>query len=222
VNDSYLDRRRRLLVQLLAGSPLLIPSIAGAMGNKPLNPTIYRLKGNAKVNGQPVSEATLIKLGDKIETGDNSEMVFIVGKDAFLARGNTQVETSGANGVVKTLRLISGAVLSVHAPGEKQIVTPVATLGIRGTGVYTEAFDEKSYFCTCYGHTLIQSNDDPTISKEIKTTHHDEPVWVNRRSEGVEITKAKMWNHTDAELEMLESTVGREPPFEGHLGGYRY
>ena len=50
------------------------------------------------------------------------------------------------------LRVVTGAVLSVFSPGEsKTLRTSTATIGIRGTAVYLEAEESRTYVCTCYG-----------------------------------------------------------------------
>ncbi len=48
-----------------------------------------------------------------------------------------------------------------------QVGTPVGTIGIRGTGFYTESAPDRTYFCTCYGHTRIEvagGGEDPKTS----------------------------------------------------------
>ena len=55
----------------------------------------------------------------------------------------------------------TGKLLSVHARGSNvQMSTVVATIGIRGTGVYLEADPEQTYVCTCYGVTDISANNE--------------------------------------------------------------
>lgn len=116
-------------------------------------------------------------------------------------------------GVVDILRLLGGAVLSVFGSGKKKIKTPTAIIGIRGTGTYLEVVDRETYLCTCYGKTEITSNDDPSVTENISTRHHEEPRFIRNTAQGVIIKKAPVRNHSDAELIMLESTVGRKPPF---------
>ena len=66
------------------------------------------------------------------------------------------------------------------------------------------------YFCLCYGDAVV---DGPGMaSKTVKTTHHEEPLIL--RDGGVMTAEPGPFrNHSDAELIMLESLVGREPPF---------
>ena len=100
--------------------------------------------------------------------------------------------------------------------------TPIATIGIRGTGVYMESDPDVSYLCTCYGKTQISSNEDPNDSIILETTHHDEPKYITKDARsGSRIIKAPFKHHTDLELKMLETLVGREVPFglEGNLYG---
>lgn len=186
------------------------------------NRQIHTLKGTVKINGQIPAASTIIKPGDEIFTGDNSKFVFHQGKDAYLLRGNTQIQLEGDNSLVDTLRIVSGAVLSVFGSGNKKIITPVATAGIRGTGTYFEVDENETYFCTCYGDTRIESNNDPSVTELLSTTHHESPRYIRNSTEGSYIEKAPVKNHSDEELIMLEATVGREPPFGTDIdeGGY--
>lgn len=177
------------------------------------NRQIHKLKGTVTINGDALSETTIIKPGDEIITGENTEFVFHQGKDAYLLRSNSSMKLEGNSTLVDTLRILSGAVLSVFGSGNKQIITPVATAEIRGTGTYFEVDDESTYFCTCYGETILTSNTDPEVTESISTTHHESPRYVKRSTQGSYIEQAPVKNHTDAELIMLEATVGREPPF---------
>ena len=161
----------------------------------------------------------MIKPGDTIETGEDSEIVFTQGKDAYLLRSNTRMILNNNKGFVDILRLFSGAVLSVFGSGRKQIKTPTAIIGIRGTGMYLEVTEQQTYLCTCYGKTEITSNDDPSVTENISTRHHEEPRFIRNTAQGAIIKKAPVLNHNDAELIMLESTVGRKPPFLDNSSG---
>ena len=212
--------RRRLLKYLLAGS-VAYPATSSAFwffnDDKEIKP-IHRWSGSIKINGYPLQPTSMIKPGDTIETGEDSEIVFTQGKDAYLLRSNTRIILIN-NGIVDILRLLSGAVLSVFGSGKKQIKTPTATIGIRGTGTYLEATERETYLCTCYGKTEITSNDDPSVTDSISTQHHEEPRFIRNTAQGAIIEKAPVRNHSDAELIMLESTVGRKPPFLDNPSG---
>ncbi len=101
----------------------------------------------------------------------------------------------------------------------------VATIGIRGTGIYIESDPEKSYICTCYGHTRISANADPNVTLDIVTKHHDKPVYVLPSSSGnALLVAAPVKNHSDVELDLIERLVGRRAPFsyrnKGEVGDY--
>jgi hypothetical protein len=118
------------------------------------------------------------------------------------------------------LRIATGAVLSVFAPRErKQIETPSAAIGIRGTAVYVEVEPQRTYVCTCYGEAVLSARDDPSSRETVRTEHHDQPRYIMARGAPQMIMSAPVVNHTDAELSLLESVVGREPPFVGK--GYK-
>lgn len=209
--------RRIILSRLAAGgalaaaAPFLIRH-ALAMGNRLYTQGIHKLEGTVLLNNIPATQGMLVKAGDRISTGDNSLAIFVIDRDAYLLRSNSQLEVSGINAVIKTLNLIAGKMLSVFDKGEKKIIVPTATLGIRGTAIYAEADPVRSYLCTCYGTVNIQHNSNPSVQETVVTKKHDAPRYIYATGEQL-IVKAPMINHTDDELFMLEALVGRMPEF---------
>jgi len=158
-----------------------------------------------------------VKPGDVVVTGRDAELVMVVGRDAFLVRANSRVEFSGdaARLAVAALRVVTGAVLSVFEPGaRKRIQTATASIGIRGTGVYVEVDEMRTYVCTCYGEAELTPVGDPKAGETVRTTHHDQPRYIYPRGMPRMIEHAPVINHTDAELVLLESLVGRKVPFD--------
>jgi hypothetical protein len=213
-------RRRDLLKGTLvaaaavAVSPLRVIQEALALGA--VESGVYRIKGTVLVNGRTATEQMPLKAGDVIVTGRGAELVFVANKDAFLVRENTRIELGGSAGaiILTGFRVITGAVLSVFERGRpKRVVTSTATVGIRGTGLYVESEPTRSYVCTCYGVADIEANANPSFRETVETRHHDEPRYVYATGETM-IANAAMQNHSDSELVMLESLVGREVPFE--------
>ena len=220
------DPRRRLLVKLLsAGAFSGLPMsrvLADVFGEKPQklpsDRSIYRLSGQVSVNGIPATLKTRIGPNDTIETGKSSEVVFINGVSAFVLRESSRMslgQQQATNVMVNALRLVTGKVLAVFGPNTPQRFTTItATIGIRGTGVYAETDPEQTYFCTCYGVTDINANSDPNSRRTVTSKHHDEPVYVLANAkDGRTIRKAPFINHTDQELMLLETLVGRTTPF---------
>jgi hypothetical protein len=157
-----------------------------------------------------------LKPGDVVTTGRDAELVVVVGKDAFLMRANSRVEYAGdaAQLIVSGLRVVTGALLSVFEPGKpKTIRTATATIGIRGTAVYIEIEEKRTYVCTCYGVADLVPVDDPAAAETVRTKHHDEPRFIYTKGMPRMMEKAPVFNHSDAELTMLESLVGRTTPF---------
>jgi len=222
------DPRRRTLIQMLAAglfgtgsaaSNLALAQILGSPPSKlPPGKSIYRISGEVTVNGQKANLETRIGGGSTIETGRDSELVYAVGESAYIARPNTQivVETSAAEASVVTgLRLLAGKLLSVF-PSRRpvQLQTRTASIGIRGTGVYLESEPDQTYFCTCYGVADVSAIDDPTSKETVAAKHHDRPLYIVASGPaGRKIRNAPFINHTDQELMLIETLVGRQPPF---------
>lgn len=211
--------RRKWLLRTVAS--LGISALPGAvrhalaMGERPAAPGLYRVEGDVRVNGRAAAVGQLVRAGDIIETGVHSQAVFVVGRDAYLLRAGSRLETVGREMLIDALRIVTGKLLSVLGPGARRIETPSATIGIRGTGIYVEAEPERTYVCTCYGIADIQANDKPEVRETVETKHHDQPRYVYGKSmPSIKmIDSAPVINHTDAELTMLEALVGRRPPF---------
>ena len=164
--------------------------------------------GEVYINGKKATKNSVVKLGDFIKTGKNSKVRFNIGKDAFLAKGNTKFSINEKGGL-KSLNVVTGGVLAVFEKGgNHEVKTENMTAGIRGTGVYLEQNEGKAYFCTCYGKTELDTH------KEHQTyeAHHHNMVWVKDNGEISHASEQK--NHTDEELRELEAMVGRVPEFD--------
>jgi hypothetical protein len=226
------DPRRRILIQALAAG--FFSSAGGAAaqifgrspGRLPSGQSIYRVSGNVSVNSQAATLQTRISPGDTVETAPNGEIIFAVAEEAFLLRGGSRMvieKPPERSGLATAMRLVTGKVLSVFGKGRPtRIVTATSTIGIRGTGVYAETDPEQTYFCTCYGIAEIAANNDPTSKETVVATHHDKPLYILAKSskQGASIRKAPFINHTDQELMLIESLVGRTPPFVFPLENY--
>jgi hypothetical protein len=181
----------------LKGSAAML-LVREALAQGRLEPGVYRRQGDVKISG------------DSVLTGADGEIVFVVDKDAMLVRRNSEVSLL-KNG----LRIVTGAILSVFGGGRRELRTPTANIGIRGTAVYIEAEPSRTYVCTCYGEALLEPRGDPAARETVRTEHHEQPRYIMAQGAPQMILRAPVVNHTDAELVFLESLAGREPPFVG-------
>lgn len=224
------NQRRSFLKRTLQGSLLSIATsgelfapIVHALGQipdkVPAGKSVYELRGEVFVDGKLANMDTFITANSTIETKSNSYIIFVVGKDAHIVRENSRLNLNESNSLENGLRLLSGKILSVFGQRSKKqptynIRTTTATIGIRGTAVYTEAYPDYSYVCTCYGATQINSNTDNTINESIFSEHHDHPRFVHLNPQnGKLIETAPVINHSDEELMLVESLCNRIPPF---------
>ena len=243
--DPRFDARRAFLVRALSagwlagGAGWSLPAFAALFGKLPgklpEGRSVFEIKGQVLVNGQPATEQTVIRPSDKITTGSNSYLIAAVGSNAFILRDRSTLELGGGNPLKTAMRLLTGKLLGVFGKlADRQqlsIHTPAATIGIRGTGVYAESDPDKTYLCTCYGTTelVAQADYEPAAAPDksgkkqaapepekarVVAQHHDAPKYILARPEnGKRITPAPFINHTDLELMTLEALVGREVPF---------
>ena len=223
--DRVSNDRRRFVARLAAAGALGAGGLSGfmsrALAKGDLPPGINQLKGTATVNGRPAAIGTPVTPRDRIATGPGSTAVVVVAGDAFLVRENTTFEFAETGGVLSRVLIQSGRVLSVFGKKPVVIKARTATIGIRGTGAYLEVDPDKVYFCLCYGEADL---DGPGMSarKRIKTTHHESPLVITDKGGAMAAVPGPVMNHTDDELMLLESLVGREPPFSTFPSGNRY
>ncbi len=226
LDEQHDDARRAFLVRALSlgllagGSGWQLEALAGIFGDLPgrlpEGRSIFSLKGEVLVNGQPATRETLIGPQDRLRTGPGASLVAVVGQDALILRERSELQLDAGRAVRQFFRLVSGAMLTVFGQRDRELAvqTPTATIGIRGTGVYFEVDPEKTYVCTCYGRVRIAAAGDPQQREEIVARHHDAPRYVLAKpQDGRLIVPAGFQDHTDLELMTLEALVGRTVPF---------
>jgi len=214
--------RRQWLRIAAASVAVQMAGLRGALAAGSVEKGVHRVRGDVRVNGVPAKEGMDVKARDVITTGPASDVVFVIGRDAFLIRANSRIEVEGVLGalVLTGLRVVTGAILSVFNPGERKTLrTATATIGIRGTALYLEADASRTYVCTCYGEAEIVSVADPTARETVRTTHHEQPRYVMGSGAPKMLMGAPVINHTDVELDMLEWLVGRHTPFVERSNG---
>jgi len=225
--DKIDDPRRRWLIQALgAGYFSTLPmaqALAQVLGSRPEKlpegRSVYRVQGRVLVDGKEANLQTPVTPTSTIETPANGEIVYVQNQNSYIQRGASRVVLERAptpeGGFAAGLRIVTGALLSVFPRGAPmQLRTKTATVGIRGTGVYLEADDEQTYFCTCYGVAEVSANEDPQSKDTVAASHHDRPLYIlAKEPKGRNIRKAPFINHTDQELMLVETLVGRKPPF---------
>ena len=222
-NASDNSRRRTALLALIGGGVGLSGLLQNVLAqNPPRTQGLQRMRGEVRVNGNVASAGTPVQGGDSVETSPGGFAVLVVGQDAFLLRDNTRVDFAGSGQLLDVVRLVSGKLLGVFATGgNRQLQTPTASIGIRGTGAYLEADPQRTYFCLCYGSADVAANNSEARAS-YSTMHHESPRYIYGDGRSDAIVPASVTNHTDSELVMLETLVGRSPPTGFMEAPYRY
>lgn len=178
---------------------------------------IVELTGDALVNGARLLPQQTIQSGDEVATGPGSSLVFVIGGSAFRVRQNSQmlVGRGSSLSTVALLRLVTGAVASVwNRGGQRSIVLPTLTAGIRGTGVYAEVMADqggRGYFCNCYGTVDMTAGGQSVVSR----ADYHQAFWGEvAPREGRWLTPAGAINHGDEELEALAHLIGQRTQWE--------
>ena len=194
-----------------------------AMGGMPMalaqqRSNVVEFVGDIALNGQRMLPQQTVQTGDEIATGPASRLVFVIGNAAFHVRQNSRitVERGITLNTVSLLRLLSGAVVSVFGRGgNRSIVTPNLTAGIRGTGVYTEIMDDqggRTYFCNCYGTVDVAAGGG---QRTVSESSYHQSFWGEPEARnGRFLRPAKAINHTDEELEFLAGLIGQRTAWQ--------
>jgi len=218
--DMHRTQRRALLA---LGAAMSIPAaLRLALAQSSAAQGVRNTRGEVRINGKPAEPGSTVLPGDAIETGRRGYATFVVGEDAFLMRANSRAELIGSGALVSAMQLVTGKLLSVFGGGRnRRLVTATASIGIRCTGAYLEAEKARTYFCLCYGTADVAATMGGA-QETVTTTHHESPRYIYGDGRSRAIVPAYMSNHTDSELMLLESLVGRSPPTEFMMGGGRY
>ncbi len=221
----FYTARRKLLLWIVGGGlfgPFCFPQLirlALAMGTRDYPQGMQLVEGEVRVNNIPVTKGAPVQIGDTIITGDDSQAIVVMNRSVYLLRENTRLvlaeepDNSAREKTVSILKLLNGKVLSVFGRGKRRLETATAVMGVRGTAVYLESDPIRTYVCPCYGRVEIISRHDPSIREKVRTVSHEKPRFVYGAGAEKILAEAPVFNHSDAELIMLESMVGRIPPF---------
>lgn len=159
-------------------------------------------------------ELDLKKMGIVTVKSNNHSKVFTLGKNAFLLSEDSEVEIHADpdNLILNSIRLISGAVHGVFEPNsnhKRELITPDAIVGIRGTAVYAryEPENDRTYCCLCYGKVHMQCSN--TNTSQLLNAGYHTPRIIDKQ--GISVATNVPMLHNDEDLVMLEASVGREP-----------
>jgi hypothetical protein len=207
--DSELLWTRRRDVLLATAATVGSMASGAVLGQTRSN--IVALIGDARLNGRTMSRSDVIQPGDTVETGPGSALVFTISNSSFHLRQNTRmtIDRGRSQFLVSALRLVTGALVSVWGRrASRTITTPALTIGIRGTGVYTEAReDERTYFCNCYGTVDLSAGRTQVVSQ----ADYHQSFWVEpERPQDQRMRPAQAINHSDEELEFLAALIGQQ------------
>jgi hypothetical protein len=93
----------------------------------------------------------------------------------------------------------------------------LATLSIRGTGIYARSDNEGVHYCLCYGHSNLASHNHSVDLDTASKFHKDLIVLKDGNIRTPKFTERK-FDHTSQENIQLEKLLNRPSPFGG---GYR-
>ncbi|HEY5898727.1 MAG TPA: hypothetical protein VIV54_14255, partial [Burkholderiales bacterium] len=173
---------RRFFLAAMTGALLPLPARSQAPWG-----VVRELSGEVTLNDFPVTRASALRAGQSLRTGADGRIWFMLGGDAYFLRPNStlRLDTSRpSEPVVDFLRLVTGALGSTFARGmRRSLVTPTATIGIRGTGVYLECTRDVTYACTCFGTTEISSTPTGSMMETVAvSTQNHQARMIHRES----------------------------------------
>jgi hypothetical protein len=180
---------------------------------------IQRIEGKVLLNKKPASQGALVKSADEITTLPNSKAVVLYEDEVYQVRENTTFILPSDINKDNTSNLVTGSVLAAFTPGKprKMKIGGLATLSIRGTGIYARTDNEGVHYCLCYGHSTLASHDHSVDLDTTSKFHKDLIVLKDGNIRTPKFTERKL-DHTSRENIELEKLIHRTSPFGG---GYR-
>src|SRR5512134_3695815 len=104
------SRDRRAFVRSALAASVLLPGgmgalVRAALAREPAQQGVRKLRGEVLVNGRRASPGSAVAPGDTVATGAGAYATFVVGQDAFLIRGRSEVKLGGADRLVNLVRI---------------------------------------------------------------------------------------------------------------------
>ena len=131
--------------------------------NKILSGKFFIDGKEAELNFQDLNSST-------IET-KNEKSIIKVKDDFYLIRPETKLQFISKN----LLKVVKGSVHAVFGKRQEElnVEIPYGTIGIRGTSIFIdiEPEENRSYFCNCYGETVLYDNDGKLIKTIVSDGH---------------------------------------------------
>ena len=110
-------------------------------------------------------------LNDNIVETKSEKSIIKVKDDFYLVRPETKLKFI-SNKLTEVIKGSVHAVFSKHKD-ELKVKIPQGTIGIRGTSIFVdlEPSKNRSYFCNCYGETVLYDNDGKLIKTIVSDGH---------------------------------------------------
>ena len=84
------DRRRFVRAAAGISTAAAFARLSDALAAGSVDLGVHSVRGEAFVNGIGARQRTIVRPGDAIRTEGNGELVFVLGRDAFMVRPNTR------------------------------------------------------------------------------------------------------------------------------------
>ena len=180
---------------------------------------IQSLEGKVFLNKVSVNKGALVKSGDEITTQANSKTTILYESEVYQVRENTTFVLPSGTNKDNASNLVTGSVLAAFTPGKprKMKIGGLATLSIRGTGIYARSDGEGVHYCLCYGHSNLASHNHSVDLDTASKFHKDLIVLKDGNIRTPKFTERKL-DHTSRDNIELEKLLNRPSPFGG---GYR-
>jgi hypothetical protein len=180
---------------------------------------IQNLEGKVLINKVPAIKGAAVKFADKITTFSNSKAVVLYENEVYQIRENTTFILPSSASKDNTSNLVKGSVLAAFTPGKprKMKIGGLATLSIRGTGIYATSDGEVVHYCLCYGHSNLASHNHSVDLDTASKFHKDLIVLKDGNIRTPKFIERNL-DHTSYENVELEKLLNRPSPFDG---GYR-
>jgi hypothetical protein len=167
--------------------------------------------GEVFINNSRGDVGDIVREGDVVNTGDNSEAEIEIRDYAvFHIKENSTV-------------LIEDILLSPRVEVKKgwflaiikretqfEVGTPLVLAGVRGTVLFINVLnDEEAYLCDCNGKVDLEDSATGDVAQNIVSSYH-KAFTLRKRGSGLDIERAKLLYHKDSDILQMDDRFNRE------------
>ena len=167
--------------------------------------------GEVFINNSRGDVGDIVKEGDVVKTGDNSEAEIEIRDYAvFHIKENSTVFIEDIL-VSPRVDVKKGWFMAIiKRETQFEVGTPLVLAGVRGTVLFLNVLnDEEAYFCDCRGKIDLEDTATGDVVQNVVSSYH-KAFTLRKRGGGLDIESAKLLYHKDSDILKMADRFSRE------------